>query len=88
MHPDNPRYFTDTAGKAIYLTGLHTWVNLQDAGPAFPPPKFNYDQYLDLLEKHNHNFTRLWTVGKCGLEDAWFVRELDRPAAVSTNRAR
>ena len=27
-------------------------------------------------------------VGKCGLEDAWFVGSLDRPAAVSTNRAR
>lgn len=56
----NRRYFADPAGHPVYLTGLHTWVNLQDAGPAFPPPKFNYDQYLDLLEKHNHNFTRLW----------------------------
>jgi len=61
VHPDNPRYFSDSTGEAIYLTGLHTWVNLQDGGREFPPPKFNYDQYLDLLKKHNHNFTRLWT---------------------------
>jgi hypothetical protein len=61
VHPGNPRYFTDAAGEAIYLIGLHTWVNVQDGGREFPPPKFNYDQYLDLLDKHNHNFTRLWT---------------------------
>ena len=26
-HPSNPRYFTDGSGKAIYLTGSHTWSN-------------------------------------------------------------
>src|SRR5262245_14572392 len=26
----NPRYFTDGSGKAIFLTGSHTWGNLQD----------------------------------------------------------
>src|SRR5439155_27064794 len=29
-HPANPRYFTDDAGQAIYLTGSHTWAVLQD----------------------------------------------------------
>src|SRR4051812_41016576 len=28
----NPHYFTDGSGKAIYLTGSHTWNNLQDWG--------------------------------------------------------
>ena len=28
----NPRYFTDGSGKAVYLTGSHTWSNLQDSG--------------------------------------------------------
>lgn len=60
VHPDNPRYFTDDTGKAIYLTGSHTWLNLQDGGPKFPPPKFDYEEYLDLLAEQNHNFTRLW----------------------------
>jgi hypothetical protein len=26
----NPRYFEDRAGKIVYLTGSHTWTNLQD----------------------------------------------------------
>ena len=30
VHPTNPRYFTDDGNKAIYLTGSHTWSNLQD----------------------------------------------------------
>src|SRR5262245_55679789 len=30
VHPTNPRYFTDGSGKAAYLTGSHTWSNLQD----------------------------------------------------------
>ena len=29
-NPKNPRYFTDGSGKAIYLTGSHTWNNLQE----------------------------------------------------------
>src|SRR5262245_17715422 len=32
VHPANPRYFTDGSGKAVYLTGAHTWNNLQDIG--------------------------------------------------------
>jgi hypothetical protein len=60
VHPDNPRYFTDGSGRAIYLTGSHTWSNLQDQGPTDPPPKFDYARYLDFLQEHNHNFIRLW----------------------------
>jgi uncharacterized protein DUF6298 len=59
-HPKNPRYFSDDSGKAIYLTGSHTWPNLIDRGPSDPPPKFDFDGYLDLLEKRHHNFIRLW----------------------------
>ena len=33
----NPRYFTDGSGKAIYLTGSHTWANLMDRGTLHPP---------------------------------------------------
>jgi hypothetical protein len=28
VHPKNPRYFTDGTGRAVYLTGSHTWDNL------------------------------------------------------------
>ena len=55
VHPTNPRYFTDGSGKAIYLTGSHTWRNVQDS--ANVP---NFTSYLDFLKKYGHNYTRLW----------------------------
>lgn len=60
VHPGNRRYFTDGSGKAILLTGSHTWPNLQDMGDGDPPPVFDYDGFLDVLENHHHNFFRLW----------------------------
>jgi hypothetical protein len=45
VHSDNPRYFTDDSGRAIYLTGAHTWANLQDGWlhgrNQDPPPAFD-----------------------------------------------
>src|SRR5262249_3479495 len=60
VNPANPRYFTDGSGKAVYLTGAHTWNNRVDIGPANPPAMFNFTTYLDFLQSHNHNFIRLW----------------------------
>jgi hypothetical protein len=61
VHPRNPRYFTDGSGKAIYLTGSHTWDSLQDSGTIGQPLKrFDYKAYLDFLQSHHHNFIRLW----------------------------
>ena len=60
VHPDNPRYFTDGTGQAIYLTGSHTWGNLQDQVTEDARPNLDYADYLDLLAEHNHNFIRLW----------------------------
>jgi len=58
----NPRYFTDGSGKAVFLTGSHTWGNLQDyAYDKLPsPPALDFGAYLDFLQQHNHNFFRLW----------------------------
>jgi hypothetical protein len=61
VHPQNSRYFTDGSDKAVYLTGSHTWNNLMDMGESDPPPKFDYAAYLDFMERHNHNFMRMWT---------------------------
>ena len=61
VHPSNPRYLTDDSGRAIYLTGPHTWLNFQNGGLDYPPKPLDYDAYLDLLQRNNHNFTRLWT---------------------------
>ena len=60
VHPANPRYFTDDGERAVYLTGSHTWDNLQDMGDTAPPPAFDFDAYLGFLTKHHHNFIRLW----------------------------
>jgi len=66
VHPENPRYFTDgTKGpagslRAVYLTGAHTWDNLVDMGRSDPPEPFDFPAYLDFLERHHHNFIRLW----------------------------
>ncbi|HOJ61980.1 MAG TPA: DUF6298 domain-containing protein [bacterium] len=57
---NNPRYFTDSSGKAVYLTGSHVWYNLVDMGPDDPPKPFDYHAYLDWMQKLNHNFIRLW----------------------------
>jgi len=60
VHPQNPRYFTDASGKAIYLTGSHNWANMNDLGCTDPPPVFDWKKYLDFMTGHNHNFIRGW----------------------------
>jgi hypothetical protein len=74
----NPRYFATPDGRAVYLTGAHTWTNLQDAGPSDPPPAFDHVAYLDMLESHGLNFTRLWTWEQSRwtpslLEEFWYA---------------
>ena len=60
VHPQNPRYFADGGGRAVYLTGSHTWSNLQDQGPKDPPKPFDFERYLDFLVERDHNVIRLW----------------------------
>ncbi|MDP3072894.1 MAG: DUF6298 domain-containing protein [Opitutaceae bacterium] len=71
LHPANPRYFADgtvTADgslRAVYLAGSHIWHSIQDHGHRLesgddPPPLFDYDAFLDLLQANGHNFTRFW----------------------------
>ena len=67
VHPDNPRYFTDGTGRAIFLTGAHTWNNLQNNAVY---PSVDYAEYLDFLQQHNHNFIRLWAWEQGGW-DPW-----------------
>jgi len=61
VHPTNPRYFADATGKAVLLVGSHTWPSLVDMGPTDPPASFDFDAYLDFLDRYGHNFIRLWT---------------------------
>jgi hypothetical protein len=59
QHPRNPRYFADSSGKPVYLTGSHTWATLRDiyVGEARP---FDWPAFLKLMTDHQHNFLRLW----------------------------
>ena len=59
-HPGNPRYFTDGSDRAVYLTGSHTWGNMQDQLSPDPDVKFDYPAYLDWTAAHGFNFIRGW----------------------------
>ena len=59
-HPTNRRYFCDGTGRAVYLTDTHTWNNQQDFSHPESGGGFDFDGYLDFLERHDHNFIRLW----------------------------
>ncbi|UCD30302.1 MAG: PKD domain-containing protein [Planctomycetota bacterium] len=58
VHSGNPRYFDDSTGKALYLTGAHTWAEFQDYYVDTP---FTYSDWLGQLVGWNHNFMRGWT---------------------------
>jgi hypothetical protein len=61
-NPANPRYFTDDTGRAIYLTGSHTWAVLQDMWlEGTPRRNMDYAGFLQMLEDHGHNFLRFWS---------------------------
>ena len=70
VHPANPRYFTNDSGRAIYLTGSHTWTNLQDVSGYKELTNLDelggFKSHLEWLRSYHHNFIRLWI-----LEHAW-----------------
>lgn len=67
---NNPRYFTVASGsaaerRAVYLTGAHVNNNFHDgAGPgadcAETPERFDFQEYIQFLKDHGHNFIRMW----------------------------
>ena len=67
-HPTNGRYFADATGRAVYLTGSHTWWTLARPAkrnpvscPEHPWHPFSFAAYVDRLASLGHNFLRLWT---------------------------
>ena len=88
VHPTNPRYFGDPAGRVVYLTGSHNWDTFQrwfegldhkEAGKAGKQVSFKH--YLDVLQRHRHNFIRLWvadtawsTITKAPIEPQPYLR--------------
>ena len=71
---ENPRYFVDPDGKAVFLAGAHDGWELQDYawGDASGPVEFDWDGFLDFMVEHDHNVIRLWCVEstKIGDDDA------------------
>jgi hypothetical protein len=57
---ENPRYFTDGRGRAVYLGGSHTWANLIEHKLSPDEPDFDFNGHMDFMVSHNHNFMRLW----------------------------
>jgi hypothetical protein len=59
VHPESGQRFTSEQGKAIYLTGSHTWTNFQNIS-GHSQGTLDYPAYLRLLREKNHNFMRMW----------------------------
>jgi hypothetical protein len=58
----NPRYFEDSQGRIVYLTGMSaSVVCLSDKGREDPPHPFDFPAYLAHLQRHNANLVRMWT---------------------------
>ena len=92
-HSSNPNYFADGRGKAVYLTGSHTWNDFQDWGTDDSPQPFDFAAYVKMLVAHHHNFTLLWQTelpvfrGLPTQANAP-TRFLCHPAAMATNRSK
>jgi hypothetical protein len=71
VHPQNPLFFDDDSGKAVYLAGHQIFVDLQDNS-------FNktliyknrrildWNEYLDFVTAHNFNYIRNWIIWSTG----------------------
>jgi hypothetical protein len=60
----NSRYFVDGSGNPVYLTGSHTWNDLQDISSL---GTFDFNAYLNFLAADHQNFTRLWQLDMLGV---------------------
>lgn len=71
VHPDNPRWFADESGRAIYLGGHQSFVDLQDNSfnKEFIRNRdriLDWDEYVAFLEANNFNYLRNWVIWSTG----------------------
>jgi len=64
QHPTNKRYFADSSGEAIYMTGMHSWEVFVGKDSR---TKYHYDDFLNEMVSRDFNFIRLWTK-----DPAWY----------------
>jgi Chitobiase/beta-hexosaminidase C-terminal domain/Family of unknown function (DUF6298)/Putative collagen-binding domain of a collagenase len=58
VRSSNPRFFVDSNGKAVYLSGVHLNNDLIDRSDK---AVLDFTSYLNFLQQYEHNFVRLWT---------------------------
>ena len=68
---NNPNYFALPDGTPVYLTGSHTWNNLQNEGSTFPPASLDYTGYVNWMQSNKFNFMRLWNIAEQPYSAAW-----------------
>src|SRR6266567_454860 len=56
----NTRYFVDPAGNAVFLSGSHTWNDVQDTSQSSSPAAFPFANYVNMLKADGQNATILW----------------------------
>jgi chitodextrinase len=56
----NSHYFVDGNGKAVILTGSHTWNDFQDWSANGTTHPFDFSGYVNMLSSTHQNFTLLW----------------------------
>jgi hypothetical protein len=69
VNPQNPRYFTDDSGKAIFLGGHQIFADLQDkiggglmGGQSIGNQRIlDWHWYLQFIKSYNLNYIRNWT---------------------------
>ena len=71
VHPDNPRWFADGSGRAIYLGGHQIFVDLQDNSYNKEFIRngerlLDWDEYITFLKRHNFNYLRNWVIWSTG----------------------
>ena len=57
VRSSNPRFFVDSNGKAVYLSGVHLNNDLVDRSDK---TVLDFTSYLNFLQQYEHNFVRLW----------------------------
>ena len=71
VHPENPRWFAGGSGRAIYLGGHQSFVDLQDNSfnKEFIRGReriLDWDGYVEFLKANNFNYLRNWVIWSTG----------------------
>jgi glyoxylase-like metal-dependent hydrolase (beta-lactamase superfamily II) len=65
VHTENPRYFTDGSGKAIYLGGHQVFTEIQDNAWT-KPWVLDWPKHLEFMKERNLNYLRNWIIFSTG----------------------